>query len=126
MSEKYSKIIGKKILGIDLSDGAQEIRIRTDAGIFFGKVYGDCCSRSWVEHLEIPEDVIGSTVIFMEDSDAISSDHPEHDGKCPEHIEVYNTKISTFGGIIVIEYRNSSNGFYGGWLELIGPEEVSL
>src|SRR3990167_8080426 len=98
MSEKYSKIIGKKILGIDLSDGAQEIRI----------------------------DVIGSTVIFMEDSDAISSDHPEHDGKCPEHIEVYNTKISTFGGIIVIEYRNSSNGFYGGWLELIGPEEVSL
>jgi hypothetical protein len=35
--------------------------------------------------------------------------HPEHD--C---LQVYGLKVTTNKGEIVIDYRNSSNGYYGG------------
>lgn len=34
-----------------------------------------------------------------------------------DYIKVYRTTIVTDRGFIDIEYRNSSNGYYGGWLE---------
>jgi hypothetical protein len=36
-------------------------------------------------------------------------------------IRVYQTSFATPKGEIVVEYRNSSNGYYGGWLQ--GPVE---
>lgn len=81
-------------------------------------VFGDCCSTSWIEHLEMPNDVKGATLLSFEDSAPITQDHDEHDqengGDC---IQVYNSVFHTDRGDIVVEYRNSSNGYYGGSLE---------
>jgi predicted Mrr-cat superfamily restriction endonuclease len=38
-----------------------------------------------------------------------------------ETIKVYQTSFATPKGEIIVEYRNSSNGYYGGWLQ--GPTE---
>jgi hypothetical protein len=40
-----------------------------------------------------------------------------------EDNKVYNTRFRTDRGDIVLEYRNSSNGDFGG--ELVGPFEVA-
>lgn len=81
-------------------------------------VEGDCCSRSWIEHLELPGDVDGAVITGVEDSAPVTQDHDQHDedygGDC---INVYNTVFHTDRGDIVVEYRNSSNGYYGGWLQ---------
>jgi hypothetical protein len=84
------------------------------------EVYGDCCSRSWIEHLELPGDVDGATLLSVKDSDTITQDHEDHDedheegGGC---VKVYNTVFHTDRGDIVLEFRNSSNGYYGGYLD---------
>jgi hypothetical protein len=78
---------------------------------------GDCCSHSWIEHLTVPDDVAGCVIEAIEDSDSSrDDDDPEHD--C---LQVYHTKFRTRAGDIVVEYRNSSNGYYGGYLSRVMP-----
>ena len=74
---------------------------------------GDCCSRSWIEHITVPPDIEGSVI------DAWSEQTMGEKDDGWETIKVYQTSFRTDRGEIVVEYRNSSNGYYGGWLE--GP-----
>ncbi len=74
---------------------------------------GDCCSRSWIEAVEVTPGALGSRVTdilvdSMEDKEASTED---------DCIQVYLTIVRTLRGDIYIEYRNSSNGYYGGYLE---------
>lgn len=72
---------------------------------------GDCCSRSWIEHSDIPE-VAGLSVVSVEETELENGDNKDGD-----YIQVYNTRfILSNGQMIVLEYRNSSNGYYGGYL----------
>lgn len=79
-------------------------------------VAGGCCSTSWIEHFEMPNDVDGAFIIKVEDGNIIQ-DHEEHDPEGEWNvIKVYNTIFHTNRGSIVLEFRNSSNGYYGGYL----------
>ena len=74
---------------------------------------GDCCSTSWIEHLTVPSDIAGAEVTAFRGLD-MGETEVDH-----ETIKAYQTSFATARGEIVVEYRNSSNGYYGGWLR--GP-----
>src|SRR3990167_10396497 len=76
-------------------------------------VEGDCCSYSWIEHLEMPLDINGAMLLSVNYSAPITSDHIDHDDN--GEISVYNTVFRTNHGDITLEFRNSSNGYYGGY-----------
>jgi hypothetical protein len=79
-------------------------------------VTADCCSSSWIEHCETPsDDMSGARIYFAEDGGVVDS---ESEGEYGEVVQVYRTTFETSKGTIVLEYRNSSNGYYGGSLEL--------
>lgn len=104
---------------------------------------GDCCSRSWIEHVEMPDSVVGRKIVGYDEPDL-----PTHDGHecdptvdvnpagwslkklvgeeryreeyCKGHdvLKVYHTRLFLDNGeSVTIEYRNDSNGYYGGTLE---------
>jgi hypothetical protein len=77
--------------------------------------YGDCCSETWIEHLEMPNNIIGATILDIENIDL-----PEKEKTIPAEgvHKFYRTIIKTDKGDIDIEYRNESNGYYGGSLDL--------
>lgn len=80
-------------------------------------VEGDCCSTSWIEHLELPGPIEGAVILSMNDSAPVTQDHDAHDKDYgQECISVYNTVFATNKGEIILEYRNASNGYYGGYL----------
>lgn len=81
------------------------------------RVESDCCSSSWIEHLELPDDIRGAYVMDVVDSDGVIVDHPDH-----ECLKVYNTRFRTTMGDIVLEFRNSSNGYYGGSLSDVSDD----
>ena len=113
-------LVGRIILGVELIKGDDEfLRFDTPEGPVYFQVHGDCCSQSWVEHLTVPDDISGATVIGAEAKDlhdkTIDS-HPEHD--C---LQFYEESVRTNKGDIIIEFRNSSNGYYGGDLLLVEP-----
>jgi hypothetical protein len=114
----FNDIVGKEIKSVGLYDGNDRIRFsfQDETERSYG-VEGDCCSSSWIEHLEIPNDIEGAVILSVEDGGGVAWDNHDCDGHCGhDSLAVYNTKFYTSRGTITLEYRNDSNGYYGGYL----------
>jgi len=115
-------LIGKIITAIYLTEDKQAIKFEVEDvnPTLIVLVEGDCCSISWVENFENPEAAIGSPVL-----EAVDIAMPDL-GEQPGHdvMEYYGFKIVTAKGHCIIDYRNDSNGDYGGnlcWQGVFGP-----
>lgn len=108
---EQNKLIGKVIKEIYLAEDGGAIRFILDDGNEVKALAdGDCCSHSWIESLDTPSMLIGSEVVSVEDIDMPDlGDLPDHDV-----MSYYGLKITSKKGSCVIDYRNDSNGYYGG------------
>jgi len=72
---------------------------------------------TWVEHIEMPALCLPAKVISVHDLDMPNL------GEMPnrEVVAYYGLKIITDKGDIIIDYRNDSNGYYGG--DLSWPDD---
>ena len=108
-------LVGKTITGIEIAADRQALRFVLEDGELVVDVDADCCSYSWVEHVELPALGLPATVVAVADIDmpegAVSAFHADTDV-----LAYYGCKIVTDRGEIVIDYRNDSNGYYGGSL----------
>ena len=114
-------LIGKTITGLKIAAdkmallfevaGGDPVRVLVDA---------DCCSYSWIEHIELPALGFPATVSAVEDLylDGPYTGNPTIDG---DVIAYYGCKITTDRGELLIDFRNDSNGYYGG--NLSWPED---
>ena len=124
--EEIEAMKGKELLSVDIAANKESVTFRFMDGTSQSfQVEGDCCSRSWIEHLELPCDVRGLVIEgFHEDyMDATGDDKynpptpdDEYSHRMHDCLKVYSSKFVTSKGAIVLEYRNSSNGYYGGSL----------
>lgn len=112
-------LVGKTITGIEIAADRQALRFALADGELVVNVDADCCSYSWVEHVELPALGFPATVVSVNDIEmpegAASSFHTD-----AEVLAFYGCKIVTDRGEIVIDYRNDSNGYYGGSLSWPG------
>lgn len=109
-------LAGKTLLGMKIADDKEAILFITDSGDIEALCDADCCSHTWVEHIELPALGFPARVISAEDIEMPDlGDMPGCDV-----VEYYGFKISTDKGDIVIDYRNDSNGYYGGNLSWPG------
>ncbi len=77
---------------------------------------GDCCSVSWFADLTGVDALLGGTVASVEEVEL--EDYDTEDGRGRQEWDrVYGFKITTDKGYATLAFRNSSNGYYGGWLE---------
>jgi hypothetical protein len=115
---KKNPLIGKTIAAVFLAANGEAIRFDLvgDESI---TVYadGDCCSHSWIENVDGVEQMIGSPVVAVEDVMMPDLGSPDE----WEEIVYYGCRITTGIGFATIDYRNSSNGYYGG--NLVWPRE---
>lgn len=109
-------MLGNVLKSVELSLDKENIFFIFQDGLkVSGDVEGDCCSNSWIEHLELPDNVDGAKIISIYESDPVTNDR---EGDSYEVIKVYSISFKTDKGEIILEFRNSSNGYYGGWLNL--------
>lgn len=136
-----SELIGLFVEGFRISDGRQSMYINgTRDGkreLYQLEVWGDCCSHSWIEDVFEPNALIGHTILRVEDLDL---DTPANQKPCihcnenhmtiiddmydgtvkvtdqnsHDHLQYYGFAIYTEVGRFVIDFRNESNGYYGG------------
>lgn len=102
-------LVGFNLLSAELSNGV--ITLKTDGYVIEGEPEGDCCSRSWIEHFEND----GGGEITKFDS---SSDGEIDESLSDKYTDVkqYFSTLYTEKGRVTWEMRNSSNGYYGGWI----------
>jgi len=118
-----NKLVGKTISEISLSVCKEYIQFKINEGLITWFTDQDCCSESWIEHVTLPFGFENSDKSF----EVISIEEIDLGEVVPTRQEVdqlYGLKI--LGNIkkwgnseIYIEFRNSSNGYYGGSMEPI-------
>jgi len=72
-----------------------------------------------VEDLDDPQALIGTVmkVENLEMPNLGNVDGVHHKGV--DEVSYYGVKITTDAGRCTIDFRNDSNGYYGGWLEVV-------
>jgi hypothetical protein len=117
MKDKFKELQGKTINKISVFGNNEYLRFHLQDGDVDFHAYGDCCSESWIEHFSTPtepEVIISFNKVEIpvpHDPQPTVHDHSEEEMK-------YNFyELTTSKGKYLIEMRNSSNGYYGGWLE---------
>lgn len=124
--EIHEVLVGKTIVSHELKDDGSQLKLNCSDGTAVKlETEGDCCSFSWIESIDAPEALLG-TVVSVEDIDMPNLgniDGTRHQGV--DEVAYYGLKITTEKGRCVIDYRNDSNGYYGGWIYLAGIEPVA-
>lgn len=108
------KLVGQKVVALFRNADKDRLRFVLDGAASDVHCYtdGDCCSNSWIEHIEGVENLLGAKVVKVEPGAEVPSIEEENNT-----IQFYNYRIVTERGFCNIEMRNSSNGYYGGSLD---------
>lgn len=112
-------IIGKILCKI--TDENDDLQLHLDDGeiVYFDAV-GDCCSESWVEHIDTPskpEKIIQIQELEISNYNYEATEYKKRKKEDIDVLSAYFYQINTDGGSYLIELRNNSNGYYGGWLQ---------
>lgn len=111
MNELKGKTISRVLIA---PDQGEIVFDTTDGPISFG-VEGDCCSESWFSDIYNGDALLG-TVASAEEIEM--PDYNVEDGRTRQDVDsVYGYRITTDKGAATIAFRNSSNGYYGGYLK---------
>lgn len=110
-------LIGLTIKELKIADDKKALLFITDNGDIKARADGDCCSATWIENVELPALGFPAKVISVNE---LEMPDPMEAEDC-ECLQFYGLKIVTDRGEIIIDYRNESNGYYGG--DLSWPDE---
>ena len=110
-------LVGKIIKAVKIASDKMAILFVTDDGKVVARCDADCCSSTWIEHVELPAAGFPAKVIRVDDLDMPDLGKPAD----ADVIDYYGCKITTDRGELIIDYRNESNGYYGG--NLVWPDE---
>lgn len=120
--EALEALIGKRVLEVKINPSNDLLQFVTDQGTHFFKAVGDCCSTSWIEHFNNLIALQGQIVVDV--NEVNKGEDP--DDKRDECVDVYIYQLLTEKGVVEIEMRNGSNGYYCGWIKEISEKDLLL
>lgn len=105
------ELVGKIITEVALSNDKEDIRFTDEQGNFYCyHAYADCCSESWFSDIIQLHDLLGNLVVEVIEKEE-EKDLP---GTRQDVDTLYGYTLKTVQGYCDINFRNSSNGYYGG------------
>lgn len=117
-------LLGKTITAVDRGfEGhrTEYLRFTTSGGgLLHYELFADCCSESFVTAIQGLDRLIGQKVKQV--NDVIAADRLE--GTKQESDVLYRITLATEKGFCDIEFRNSSNGYYGGGLDAVSGTQA--
>jgi hypothetical protein len=110
------ELIGKTVTGLRVNK-EQSVLVfdHPDGDTTSYVTYGDCCSETWFADIVGVAALLGSLVLGAEYVELPNVDDGRTRQDCDQF---YGVKLRTSKGYVDIVYRNSSNGYYGGDIEL--------
>lgn len=101
-------LVGRTLTGLKVASDGMALLFQTTEGDIVAKCDADCCSHTWIEGIELP--VSFPAVVSAVEDIPLNEGADDQDGE----LAFYGLKVTTDRGHIVIDYRNESNGYYGG------------
>jgi hypothetical protein len=117
----FDELVGQAVQAIILEKEGQTLIIKTDKYKYTFVAEGDCCAVAYV--LEPSEedlkDFLGNKIV-QATSRAVTVTNDDWGQQTDT--EFYN--LRTHKGDLTLELRTEHNGYYCGWLMLVGREEL--
>ena len=107
-------LIGKRINKIFMPSD-ERIVFETDQGLLVYCSEGDCCSHSYFVHMDGVKALLGQVVNKIEEVKRPYNENDKHENDF-DCIQVYGYTFTTLQGRSTLEMRNSSNGYYSGYI----------
>lgn len=115
--EEPEELIGKKIECV-MRNGEDIAFVFSNGQSLWAVPEGDCCSHTWIEHVSGINDIKGRTI-----TETREYEEGTHLGETDDDV-VEQDCLALYGMCFIrddlqrvdIDYRNESNGYYGGWL----------
>lgn len=137
--EDMEAIVGKKITAIYMDE--DNLAFETDQGLVKYQVEGDCCSRSYFYDFYGVKNLLENGPVTAFEMVNLSPGDPEYrpetwqngvgwsEGEY-EDVKVYGYRFTTvhpqFGEVSsVVSFRNASNGYYGGDMQVLSNPTLS-
>lgn len=116
--EFWDAVVGKEVVAVDVARAERALRFRCgDGTTVVWEAEADCCSETWWADGFSLNALRGAVV--REAGSVELPDYDVNDGRGrQEDDEVYGVRIATDKGEAKLAFRNSSNGYYGGWAAL--------
>lgn len=117
----FDELVGQTVQAITLKKEGQTLIIKTDKYRYTFVAEGDCCAVAYVLEPE-EEDLknfLGNKIV-QASSSAITVHNDDWGSQTDT--EFYN--LRTHNGELTLELRTEHNGYYSGWLMLVGREEI--
>lgn len=123
-----ASVVGRKVKAVRITEEILQFDFEEGESVAF-TVYGDCCSHSYfydfhgVEKLLENGPVTEFSPIDLKESEYVYSYDPDNVDHEYDEIQVYGWRLVTEHPLwgeqtSVFSFRNSSNGYYGGWMEV--------
>jgi hypothetical protein len=110
---KKNPLVGQTITKVWVAEDKGGIKFDLEGGqSVTARADGDCCSHTWIENVQGVEQIIGSPIVSVEDVDMPDLGSPDE----YDVLAYYGCKITSGKGFALIDFRNESNGYYGGSL----------
>lgn len=125
------KLVGKKVLKIYMNE--DYLKFKTDKGNVTYSVYGECCSRSvFYDFYGVKKLLKNGPIIEVKEVELTADDKKLNrldEENSQDSTSCYGFQIITEDKLLgpvtsVFSFRNYSNGYYGGSLELDSEREV--
>lgn len=103
----------KRIKSVKISKGEEFILFVPQYGdVILFEAVGDCCSETWFSDIIGLHNLLNQEVFGVE---MLELPEPQDNRTRQEYDQAYGWRLKTKRGHCDILYRNSSNGYYGGW-----------
>lgn len=120
--DQMNMLEGQRIKQINISEDS--LFITTNKGTHKFRIEGDCCSHSYFHEFLNVNQMLTWVAKSVEEIDMPEVPIEEY-GEYEESILAYGYKFHTEGGYGIVVFRNSSNGYYGGYMEYDGLVDPS-
>jgi hypothetical protein len=128
-AERMKALEGKTVQKLYVTPGGEALVFDCGDVAIAYRAEGDCCSRSWFNDVDGVSRLLGATVTKTESVEMLKpdvspaphndwcDDDCDYDHAMYEDLKAYGIKLTTTEGYVDIVFRNSSNGYYGGYLQ---------
>lgn len=121
--DEFEELIDILVEKIELSDDRYTLVINRKYQLV---VDAGCCSETWIEHIIGVKQLLRSKIRSVERLEFPSA-YVEYLTKAEpsaDYTQYYGLAISSNNGQMIIDFRNRSNGYYGGSIQLLISEKI--
>lgn len=127
-ARNFAALAGKTVTAVYMN-GDQKIQFVCGAERITYVADAECCSHTYAHHIEGLANLLGRRIVSVAPREMTRAKKKTFEDGVDHfddtvYVKIYGVDLTTDRGNCYIEFRNDSNGYYGGAMELVDEAQL--